>query len=561
MRARPSRCLVRGLFLPLATVVAMIAVEVSAAEPSLEVRLDPRVFGIEDAARLEVRILEPKGTPVVDLGELDNLEVVSGPSTKTEFSWVNGVATRAVSFTYVLQGVEVGAASVGPVSVEIGDTELLADAVSAEVVPGSVVRQRPGRRRSVFPTDPFEDIFGRRQPARSARVALRQQVSARQVVLGQPVVATIVLDTTAGGVDGFEWVTAPSYPGWWAQRVEPPERITGEVVEVDGVRYNRFIVARHVLVPLKTGRLALPAVEARVGFRASSVFAPQQVVERGTQEIVVEVGPRPRAPEGYSGAVGDLHYRATIEPTVIDFGESAVLSIELAGTGNLPLVEAPALWPSSSGCESYPPEEDSAVIVDDSGIHGARTWRTTLVPREWGEVEFEPVTLAVFDPLAGHYRQQTVGPLRLTVNPPPPTPAPFPADAPASEPGVPVEEGPSPLPAAGGVALPWAWILGALLLGLLAGGVAPVIAARRRRAALPPRRTGESPAERARELQVALERWWLDARMRPKGKMLEEEMQELRRELEEVRFAPGRADHTETVVDLEERMQGLMRRA
>jgi hypothetical protein len=412
----------------------------------------------------------------------------------------------------------------------------------------------------VFPNDPFEDIFGRRQPTRSARVALRHQVSARQVVLGQPVVATIVLDTTAGGIDGFEWVSAPSYPGWWAQRVEPPERISGEVVEVDGVRYNRFTVARHVLVPLKIGRLVLPAVDARIGFRASSIFAPQQVVERGTQEIAIEVSPRPRAPEGYSGAVGDLRYSASIEPAVIDFGESAVLSIELAGAGNLPLVEAPALWPSCSGCESYPPEEDSAVIVDDSGVHGARTWRTTLVPREWGEIAFEPVMLAVYDPAAGHFRQQAVGPLRLIVNPPPPTPAPSPADDTATEPGAPVNEGPSPTPGAGGAPVPWVWIIGALVLGLLVGGVAPIIAARRRKTALPSRRTGESPAERARELQIALERWWLDARTRPKSKMLEEEMQELRRELEEVRFAPGRADHTETVVDLEERMRGLMRR-
>ncbi len=541
--------------------LVVVAVSAYAAEPSLEVRLDPRVFGIEDAAKLEVRILEPKGTPVVDLGELGNLEVVSGPSTKTEFSWVNGVATRSVSFTYVLHGVEVGAASVGPVSVKMGDIELLSEQVSAEIVPGSVVRQRPGRRRSVFPNDPFEDLFGRRQPTRSARVALRHQVSARQVVLGQPVVATIVLDTTAGGIDGFEWVSAPSYPGWWAQRVEPPERISGEVVEVDGVRYNRFTVARHVLVPLKTGRLVLPAVDARIGFRASSIFAPQQVVDRGTQEIAIEVSPRPRAPEGYSGAVGDLRYSASIEPTVIDFGESAVLSIELAGAGNLPLVEAPALWPSCSGCESYPPEEDSAVIVDDSGVHGARTWRTTLVPREWGEIEFEPVMLAVYDPAAGHFRQQTVGPLRLIVNPPPPTPAPSPADESATEPGAPMDEGPSPVPGAGGAPVPWVWIIGALVLGLLVGGVAPIIAARRRKRALPLRRTGESPAERARELQIALERWWLDARTRPKSIMLEEEMQELRRELEEVRFAPGRADHTETVVDLEERMRGLMRRA
>jgi len=501
----------------LCVVLVAVAVSAYAAEPSLEVRLDPRVFGVEDAARLEVRILEPKGTPVVDLGELGNLEVVSGPSTKTEFSWVNGVATRAVSYTYVLQGVEVGAASVGPVSVKIGDTELLSEQMSAEIVPGSVVRQRPGRRRSVFPNDPFEDMFGRRQPTRSARVALRHQVSARQVVLGQPVVATIVLDTTAGGIDGFEWVSAPS-------------------------------------------RLVLPAVDARIGFRASSIFAPQQVVERGTQEIAIEVSPRPRAPEGYSGAVGNLRYSASIEPAVIDFGESAVLSIELAGAGNLPLVEAPALWPSCSGCESYPPEEDSTVIVDDSGVHGARTWRTTLVPREWGEIEFEPVMLAVYDPAAGHFRQQTVGPLRLIVNPPPPTPAPSPADDTATEPGAPMDEGPSPTPGAGGAPVPWVWIIGALVLGLLVGGVAPIIAARRRKTALPSRRTGESPAERARELQIALERWWLDARTRPKSKMLEEEMQELRRELEEVRFAPGRADHTETVVDLEERMRGLMRR-
>jgi len=273
---------------------------------------------------------------------------------------------------------------------------------------------------------------------------------------------------------------------------------------VDGVRYNRFTVAQHVLVPLKAGQLALPAVAARIGFRASSVFAPQQVVERGTQEIVIDVGPRPQAPEGFSGAVGNLRYSAKIEPATIDFGESAVLSIELRGNGNLPLVEAPALWPSCSGCESYPPEEDSAVIVDDSGIHGTRTWRTTLVPREWGEIELEPVMLAVYDPRAGHYRQQAVGPLQLVVNPPPPTPTPSQADLPALETGAGVENG-SPLsPSDGDVPLPWAWILGALLLGLLAGGVVPIVAARRRRVALPQRRTGESPAERARELQVAL---------------------------------------------------------
>jgi hypothetical protein len=53
----------------------------------------------------------------------------------------------------------------------------------------------------------------------------------------------------------------------------------------------------------------------------------------------------------------------------------------------------------------------------------------------------------------------------------------------------------------------------------------------------------------------------MDARTRARGRALEDEMQRLRSELEAIRFAPGRADHTDTVLDLEERLRGLMRRA
>jgi hypothetical protein len=536
------------------------AVVAAAVEPSLEVEVNPRKFGIEDVTHLTVRLLEPTGTPTVEIGELHNLEVLTGPSTKTEFSWINGVATRAVSYTYVLQGLEIGDGRLGPVTVQLDGHQLQADALSVEIVPGSIVQRRQGGRRSPA-FDPFEDLFGRRQPARSALVVLRQLISDRQVVLGQPVIATIVLDTTASAPDAFEWATPPAYPKWWAQRIEPPERITGELVEVDGTRFNRFVVARHVLVPLKTGRLAVPEVAARVGFRNASVFGPAQVVERATEEIGVEVAARPQPPEGYAGAVGDLRYTASIEPAAIDFGESAVLTIALEGNGNLPLVEDPPLWPSAPECESYPPEEEDKTTVSAAGIRGRRIWRTTLVPRTSGEIELQPVVLAVYDPAAGRYRSQTLGPLQLSVQSDEPTPLPTPLiedRAAAVENGVDVEP---EVGGAGGLPPSWRWIVGALVFGLVAGAVVPIVLSRRRGPPLPAKNPGESPAERARQLQVALERWWLDARMRPKGAALEPEMLQLRRELEAIRFAPGRADHSETVVDIEERLRRLLRRA
>jgi hypothetical protein len=52
----------------------------------------------------------------------------------------------------------------------------------------------------------------------------------------------------------------------------------------------------------------------------------------------------------------------------------------------------------------------------------------------------------------------------------------------------------------------------------------------------------------------------LDVRSTARGAELEDEMSELRRDLEAVRFAPGRADHSDTVVDLEGRLKRLIRR-
>ena len=50
--------------------------------------------------------------------------------------------------------------------------------------------------------------------------------------------------------------------GGAARRVGFGHEAAGEVVEVEGVRYNRYVVARHVLVPLKPGPLEIPPIEA-----------------------------------------------------------------------------------------------------------------------------------------------------------------------------------------------------------------------------------------------------------------------------------------------------------
>jgi hypothetical protein len=173
-------------------------------------------------------------------------------------------------------------------------------------------------------------------------------------------------------------------------------------------------------------------------------------------------------------------------------------------------------------------------------------------------VELSPVRAAVFDPDRGRYRSTSLGPFRLEVRPPPATPTPTVRPDAVDEPTAEIATGSD----ADDRRMPsWVPLLGALLLGLVTGGVAVALVGRRRAQRLPPPRPGQAPADRARELQVALERWWLDVRDRPAADDIRPELDELRRELEAVRFAPGRADHSHTVEDVELRMRRLMRRA
>ncbi len=540
-------------------VLGLVALQATAADPGLEVHLQPRRFGVDDMTQLTVRVTEPPANlQAPKLGELQNLEVVAGPSTGSEFSFVNGVASRSQTFTFVLRALRPGPALVGPVTARAGEIKLRSSPISAEVVEGSIAQSPRRGRRSPFTSDPFAEMLPRRAPPR-IEVVLRHDLSSRKVVVGQPLVATVYLDSTVSSLYDFDWRTAPSYPGFWAQRLDNPEQVMPETVEIDGTRFHRYRVMRSVLVPLKAGELEIPAVEAAIGVRSFGFFDTGQLIERSTPARSVEVAARPSSPPGFSGAVGDLRYSVTIEPTEIEYGQSAVMTMKLEGRGNLPLVEAPAEWPGSSDCDTYPPEESSRVKVDGTGIHGSRTWQVTVVPQTWGAIELGAVDLAVFDPASGRFTTQTIGPLTLTVGAPPPTPTPVVTPTPIDQEGagrMESDEGSS-----GSGPPPWVWIIGALVLGLTAGAGATWALNRKARIALPPRRADQSPAERARELQVTLERWWLDVRSTGKGEALEEQMQELRRDLEAVRFAPGRADHTHTVVDLEARLKNLMRRA
>ncbi|NOZ79608.1 MAG: protein BatD [Acidobacteria bacterium] len=539
----------------------LVAAAAAASQPAVQVRLQPRRLGVRDLTRLSITITggRVEGPPPKP-SRLKNLQIVGGPSTSQEFSWVNGVSSSRVTYSYVLQPLNTGPAEVGPVTVSVGGRTITSAPISAVVVAGSVA---PTAARRPVPSNPFDQFFGG-GVTRQVRVGLRLIVPRLKVYQGQCVPVTIALETTAG-INGFQWSRPPTFPGWWAQRVTLPEQVNPSIVQRNGVQYRQYPVARYVLVPLKPGKVQIPPVAAHIGIRSYSLFEPSRVIERSTPATTFTVIKRPPAPPGYSGAVGRLTYRARVSPEKVRLGGSIMLSIELSGRGNLPLVDAPAAWPGCSTCETFSPEESSKVIVDASGIHGTRTWTRAFIPRQWGTLHLPAIRLAVFDPDRGSYVLHSLGPFTVEVLPPPTTPTPAPAARPApavrsnvSTPHAPVSYGNR---RAETRSFNWIWLVIALGLGVASGLVIAVMVMRSRRVRIPRPRAGQTPADRARQLQAVVEGWWAALPERKHTESLAGRVDALRRELEAVRFAPGRADHSQTVVDLEAKVRTLLRGA
>ncbi len=539
----------------------LVAGTVLGSQPTLTVQFVPERFGLEDVARLEIVVEGGRPEGAAPRPEsLDNLEIVGGPSVSQQFSLVNGVSSSSVTYTYLVRASSVGKVVVGPVQVTVDGSVLSSEAIEAQAVEGSVAP--PRRAGPGMPFDPFGELIGP-QRRRAVRVALRLLPERRSLVRGEPLAVTIVLDTTAG-VEGFEWSKPPAFPGWWSQRIEQKGPLEGRPVDVDGVRFMRYSVGRYVLIPLSSGTLSLPTCSARIGLRGLGFFASPQVVERNTGGAMkIEVRELPKAPAGFHGAVGSLRYSARLEPRRVKQGEASTLVVTLEGSGNLPLAESPFPWPAPDGCQVYPPEESSSVKVEPSGPTGKRVWKAVVLPNRAGTYHLEAAQVAVFDPAKGRYRRETLGPFELQVEAPPTTPTPSPSPLP-EEGGRSFSGSPSnaatPAVVSSKQPMSISVLLGLVAVaGALAGGILTLLLVRRRGPKTPRRRRGEHPADRARALQGALEGWWhgLDEAQREEPD-LKREVDRLRKDLEAVRFAPGRADHTETVAELEARLRKLL---
>ena len=336
------------------------------------------------------------------------------PGQQTSVSIVNGRMSRTVGFTWRYRPEREGSVQFGAGRITIDGSTFTTDPVSIEVVPQA---QRPRRQpRSIF--NPF-GLFDDPEPTPAAAptigdrdIFIEARPSAREAFQNEQV--TINYDLYfRSGLSPRNSRLADSWDaeGFWREDLEVTDQAVPSMRVLDGTRYNVVTLKRVAVFPTRSGDLAVDPLRI-----ATEVIPPSSnpfdrslfslgytSIERASAAIDIISKPLPAdAPDGFSGAVGQYQMDAAVTSTTLEIGEPLQLEVTLRGTGNVALLDAPAItWPGIF--EVYDPEVQTNISNEGNLIAGSKTFTWLLIPRSNGTFEFPRVRFAYFNPAIERY--------------------------------------------------------------------------------------------------------------------------------------------------------------
>ncbi len=390
-------------------------------------------------------------------------EVLSGPglsmSSRTTMSRGQTVEETSSAYTYSLVANRPGTFQLGEARMRVGNATYSARQVTIKVT-GEPIRQEPPPRRQPAartpatprarpeptpqpapqpapqptpqPTprperQPTEEVSS---PSGEGELFILSTLSNNTPYKGEVVVLTQKLYTRLA-IHNISRLRLPSFHGFWTENIEMG---TYEVKQErhQGTLYNTIVISRTLLIPQRAGTITIEPssikiqrfTERTVNRNIFGTIVQQRVRELLDHEIqssrlVINVQdlPQQQQPSSFTGGVGQLVFATDVSLSTTPLGEPVELTLQISGTGNLKLLDAPTLQ-MPGGLELFDPESGGSIQSTSAGMTGTRTWKHLVMPRDTGLFYLPAVEFSYFDPLTAQYHTITTQELELHVGAP-----------------------------------------------------------------------------------------------------------------------------------------------
>lgn len=370
------------------SIVAQAPDTVGACEP-IEVSVAVQASGV-----VAPQVLPPSFGPFQVLRSSIVPHLTAGPGMQ------GGIVAE---FRYVIASEKTGAFTLAPFEARLG---------------GDVVHSRPLRIvvAASHPSSRTPMIVVRARVDTSLDINFRALTSPETVYVGQQAnyeVAVFLDETVRSRMRRNPTFYPPDMQSMLAydlpQEGDPPRRRVG-------TRCFDALVYQRALFPLLPGRFGIPPAQLRYALALSSGYYSQEesgALETDSTYLVAVEPPLAARPADFTGAVGDLAVTETLDTTASRVGDPLLLTVSIAGTGNVKLFPRPALrvpWATL-----VPAEERVDVDSTARRVRGVKQFDWVLTPTVAGELDLPPVRYSYFNPDLRRYLVAATGAARVHV--------------------------------------------------------------------------------------------------------------------------------------------------
>ncbi|MBK7627714.1 MAG: protein BatD [Bacteroidales bacterium] len=325
---------------------------------------------------------------------------------------INNRMSTQTSYTYVyyLQAVNEGKFVIPPAVFTLKNKEYRSDSMYIEVI-SSTTPNQIATQSSTSKTD-NEGIS-----SSGGDVFVNLSLNRKEVYLGEHIVATVKLFTKVN-LSGINEIKFPSFNGFLKTDIETPPLTSLQQETVNGSIYGTGIVQQFLLYPQITGEVTIDPVQLSVLIQQKSAqsdpffgdfFTQYQTVPKAiaSQTLKVKVKPLPGTkPADFSGIVGKLSLKATLDKDSVNVNDAVTLRITINGSGNLKIAPTPLLK-LPPDIENYDPKVSESIKNGAEGSSGQKIFEYLLIPRHYGDFTIPPVTYSYYNISSGKYETLT----------------------------------------------------------------------------------------------------------------------------------------------------------
>ncbi|MCX8043884.1 MAG: BatD family protein [Desulfobacterota bacterium] len=395
-----SLCLLFGVFL-------LTAKPLTAAdeEVSLTASVDRDQVSLQEYVVLKIEVEGSREEP--ELPDMPAFKIQSRGSS-SHIQIINGAVSSKIEFTYTLFPQKTGTFTLGPFSITHRGKKITSNPITVTVTQAQASSDR----------EPSEDIY------------VTAQVDNERPYLYQQIVCTFRFFRCVN-VTQANLTDQPSFEGFLVEDI-------GKASEYQkNINGRQYVVTeiKKALFPIKTGVLEIGPFtlqcdmivqkSRRRGFFQDPFFNDPffgftETVPRTFRttpiQVMVQQLPADARPPDFKNLVGSYTISATISNPTVSVGESATLTLTIAGTGNLKYLTGIDL-PPLENVKIYDDKPVYEQTITQGKIGGTMTLKKALVPSASGEITIPPISVSFFDPADARYKQATTQPLQLAVRP------------------------------------------------------------------------------------------------------------------------------------------------